>query len=141
MKRFAQVVSLILIFSLVLAIPAFAAEAAPRASNYFGSHSVYLNRVSSTKLEVCFSVTAVGGMDELGASTIIVQRSSDGTNWEDMKTYTKDAYTNMIAKDTGFHSSSVSYTCTSGYSYRAYIQFYAKKGTGTAYYSDYSDPV
>lgn len=141
MKRFTQIVCLVLMFSVLLAVPVYAEDVTPRASNYFGNHSVYLSEISSTQFRVYFNVTAVAAMEELGASVITVQRSTDRTNWENVKTYTKEAYTNLIGKNTGNHSGYVTYTRTSGYYYRAYIRFYAKNSSGTAYYSDYSSSI
>ena len=78
-------------------------------------------------------------MDELGASEIKIQRSSDGVNWTTMKTYTKESYSNLICENTGSHAACVSYTGTAGYYYRAKITLYAKKGTGSAeWYRDTS---
>ena len=53
MKRLIQMVCLILIVSMVLAIPAFAAE---QASHYFISHSCYLWEVSDSEFQVWFNV-------------------------------------------------------------------------------------
>lgn len=141
MKRFSQILSLVLVFSMVLVLPAMAATGTTRASDYFGSHSVYMNKVSSTKIEACFTVTAVGTMDKLGANYITIQRSADGSNWENVATYTKEAYPSLVRSNAGIHTGSVSCTYNSNYRYRAYIQFYAKKGTGTGYVSDYSSSI
>ena len=108
------------------------------ASDYFGSHSVYLTKSSGSQFQVNFSVTAVDQMDKLGANVIKIQRSSDGSNWTDIATYTKEAYPSLVRSNAGIHSGSISYAYNSNYRYRAYIEFYAKKGNGTAYYSDYS---
>ena len=74
-------------------------------------------------------------MDKLGMSSITVQRSSDNQNWTDVKTYTKETNTNLVASNTFNHEAYVTYVGTAGYYYRAKIWFYAKKGTGTAEYS------
>ena len=96
MKRFTQFICLILVFSVLLAVPAAASQITPYASNYFGSHSCYLYRVSGATFEVWFEVTAVRTMSEIGASTITVQRSSDQVNWTNVQTYTKAANSQMI---------------------------------------------
>ena len=44
----------------------------------------------------------------------------------------------MICENTSAHADCVSYTMESGFYYRAYVQFYAKKGTGTGYLSYYT---
>ena len=68
-------------------------------------------------------------MDELCASSIRVQRSADGSNWETMRAYEPGVYTQMICENTSFHCSYVSYTGTPGYYYRAYVTFYARNST------------
>ena len=136
MKRFVRIVCLIVVFSLLMVFPAQAAEPDTRASSYFSAYRAYCYAVTSTKMEVWFHVIATGEMDELGTSIIKVQRSSDGTNWTTMKTYTKESYSQMIETDTGVHAACVTYTRTAGYYYRAHVTFYAKNslGTGELYY-------
>lgn len=131
MKRFVKSVCLLLVVAILLATPAFATETVePRSSSYFMRSSVYLYRTSDTTFQVWFDVTAMHSMQELGAKTIKVQRSSDGENWTDMKTYSRDSYSQMIDTNTIAHSDCVSYTGTPGYYYRAYIVLYAKDNSG-----------
>lgn len=135
MKRFSQFVCLLLILSTALAVPTEAIT--PKGSDYFGSKLAYLYKVSSTTFEVWIEVSAVRGMDELGASSITVQRSPDDENWTDMVTYTKELYPNLIGENTGWHDAHVTYTGSPGYYYRAKVWFYAKKdnGRGESYYT------
>lgn len=142
MKRVTQVICLILVLSMTLAIPALAAEVSPRASDYFMSYSHYLWKVSDTHFEVWFEVAAVRGMDELGASEVKVQRSSDGVNWETVQTYSKADYPSMICNNTVGHSSYVDYyDAQPGYYYRARVNYYAKRGTGSASHIGYTDVI
>lgn len=139
MKRFYRCICILLAASMLFVIPAFAAE--ERASNYFMSSSVYLDKTSSSTFEAWFDVDALDIMDELGASEIKIQRSSDGTNWTTMKTYTKASYSNLVCDDTISHAAYVSYTGTAGYYYRAKITLYAKKGTGTGEWVRYTSSL
>ena len=101
MKRFTQLLCLVLVFAMVFATTAFAAEMPnPRASNFFGSSSVYFWHVSGSQYQIWFDVTAVGGMSELGASEIVVERSTDLVDWDPVKTYTKASYPQMTTKTT-----------------------------------------
>lgn len=131
MKRFIRCACLLLVVLLMMGTAAFAAES--RASYYFTRSSVYLYRETSTTrtFEVWFDVLATHSMQELGASTIKVQRSSDGVNWTTMKTFTKEDYSQMICSNTVQHDSYVTYTGTKGYYYRAVITLYAKDSSGT----------
>ena len=142
MKRFVKCICLFLVLVMALTTTAFAAESVmPRASNYFMRYTAYLYQVTSTKFEVWFSVSAVEGMDELGVRTLKVQRSSDGTDWTTMKTFTREDYPELICEDTSMHSTCVSYTGTRGYYYRAYVEFYAKNSSGTGIYTYYTAAI
>lgn len=143
MKRFTQCVCLILVMSLTLVIPVMAAESTPWASNYFGSRSCYLWDVSSTGFQVWFDVTAVRRMTELGASTIKVQVSDDTVNWTTVKTYNKADYPSMTTTAyTAGHAGYVNFDDveTDNY-YRAYVEFYAADGNGSAEYGAYTSHV
>lgn len=138
MKRFTQLICLILIFVTVFAIPVSAKEnATPWGSSYFTSFLSYFHKTTGNQYQIWIDVVAVGTMEKIGASEIIVQRSSDNSNWTDVKTYTKEAYTNLVTSNDFTHLAYVTYTATSGYYYRAEVTFYAKKGNGTAEY-DYT---
>ncbi len=131
MKRFFKAVCIILVVALLLAIPAFAAEEiSPWASIYFVNYSTYLYRTTGTSFEIWFEVAARDIMEEVGVNCIILQESSDGQNWTSIKTYTPENYPQMLCANTGTHADCVSYTGRSGYDYRAYVTFYAKKSTG-----------
>lgn len=134
MKRLTQLVCLLLVASVFLTIPA---QAATRGSDYFAAHSCYLWEISDSEFEVCFDVTAVGGMDKLGVSEIKVQRSANGVSWETVATY-NDYY----SYGSSFHSDEIPFTSVkSGYFYRAKVTFYAKKGNGVAEYTDYTSSL
>ena len=141
MKRFIRCTCLLLVLSMMLVFPAFAAEAAPRASNFFGSSSVYLCNISGTSFEAWFEVTGVRTMDIIGAKTIKIQRSSDGSSWTTVKTFSMDSYSSLVDDNTAGHITGVSYTGSHGYYYRAYIQLYAKKGVNTATMDRYTSKI
>lgn len=127
MKRFVRIVCLLLVLATVIVIPAFAAE---QGSNFFAAHSCYLWEVSDTEFQVWFDVTAVRGMDVLGVSEVIVQRSTDGVNWTD-----EAFYYDMYRNGSSFYGGHVTYSdVTSGY-YRAQVTFYAEDDTGVGEYT------
>lgn len=133
MKKSIRFLSLFLAVVLLLAIPVSAAEISPYASNYFMGYGAYLEEATSSSFEVWFTVTAVGTLEKLGVNYIDIERSSDGVNWSVVKTYTKESYSNLVASNAYYHSGHVTYTNKqSGYQYRAYVDFYAKNGSGTA---------
>ena len=129
MRRFVRYICIILVLASLITLPAFASE--QRSSDFFAASSVYLWKISDTQFEVWFDVTAVQSMDELGASEIKVQRSTDKENWTTMRTYSKANYSQMIDTHTATHADCVTYTYTSGYYYRAIVVLYAKNSSGT----------
>lgn len=142
MKRFTQLVCLLLILSTVLGVSASAVEEVqPWGSNYFGSRLGYLVKTTTPQFQIWFDVTAMSTMQELGASEILVQRSSDNSNWTDMMTFYKSAYKQMTTTNDYEYQNYVTYTGTSGYYYRAKIWFYAKNSNGSASYSYVTDSI
>lgn len=132
MKRFSQLICIVLVLVTVLSTTAFAAEPlAPRASNYFTGSSVYFWHVSGSQYQIWFDVLAKSSMTELGASQIIVERSTDLVNWEPAGTYYKSSYPQMTTKTTTVsYANYVTYYPTTGYAYRAVVTLYAKNSSG-----------
>lgn len=140
MKKVIRITALLLVFALCIPVNVDAAEVvSPYASNYFMSYSTYLWETSSSSFQVWFNVTAVGTMTKLGVKYIDIERSSDGVNWSVVKTYEMEDYSSLVASNTYQHSGYVTYSSRqSGYQYRAYVDFYAKNGSGTASYGAYA---
>lgn len=133
MKNTLRTICMMLVLSLVLAMPAYAESTVePRGSAFFGSYGTDLYKASSTSFEIWFDVVSnVDTMDVLGASEIIVYRSADQKSWSKMRTYDMEDCPQMVAYNTGSHIDYVTYNyATPGYYYRAYITFYAKNSTG-----------
>ena len=142
MKRFVRCTCLLLVLSMVLAVPAFAAESVePKSSSFFMSSGVYLCNISGNYFEAWFDVTGVRTMDVIGAKTIKIQRSSDGSNWTTVKTFTMDSYSHLVYNNTAGHTAGVSYTGSSGYYYRAYVELYAKKGVNVGTMDEYTSKI
>lgn len=138
MRKITRFICVLLIFVMLFSTAVFASE--DRASNYFGITSAYLSRIPGG-FEIWFDVTAMGTMDQLGAKTVVVQRSSDGSSWTPVKTYTKEAYPEMIRTNFAAHTCCLTYTATAGYYYRAVVTFYAKKGTGSGELTQYTSSL
>lgn len=140
MKRLIKSLCLFMAVVMLFTTTAFAAES--RASNYFMMTSTYLERVSSSEIEIWFDVTAVSRMDQLGVQKIKLQRSTDCSNWTTIKTYNMDDYSQMICANTVAHADCVTYSnAQSRYYYRAYVEFYAKKDNGSAMYASYTATI
>ena len=133
MKKFLRLTCIILVCSLLLAVPAHAESVAePRGSAFFSSYGTDLYKTSSTSFEIWFDVTSNAAiMDILGVSEIALYRSADQQSWTKIKTYYKEAYASMVDQNTTYHCSYVPYNfASSGYYYRARITFYAENSTG-----------
>lgn len=133
MKKAFRIVCMILVCSLLLAVPAQAeAVAEPRASAFFSSYGTDLNKTSSTSFEIWFDVVSnASTMQVLGVSEIVLYKSADQHSWSQIKMYSMDAYSGMVDEDTTYHCSHVDYNfATTGYYYTARITFYAKNSTG-----------
>ena len=134
MKKLVRFVCLILVCSLVFAIPAQATTVVePRESAFFSYYGTDLYKTSSTSFQIWFDVVANAGSSpqELGVSEIVLYRSADQQTWTKMKTYIKGSYSQMVAQNTYSHDGYVSYNfATTGYYYRARITFYAKNSIG-----------
>lgn len=142
MKRISRLSYFFLAVVMLLTIPAAAAgNVDPRASSFFGSSDVYLYKTSSTQFQAWFEVTALDGMDKLGASEIKIQESYDNENWTTVKTCTMGSYSNLICNNTGAHASYVSYTGTTGRYYRAKISLYAENSSGTGTWIRYTSSI
>lgn len=142
MKRFIQLTCLILVFATIFAIPVSAAEnPIPWGSSYFASMLSYFHNTTGNTYQIWIEVTSGSTMEKLGASEILLQRSSDNSNWTDVRTFTKETYTNLVASNDFSHQAYVSFTATSGYYYRAEVTFYAKKGNGSAEYEYTTESV
>lgn len=139
MKRFLNCVCFLLVAVTLFTTTAFAAE--PRASHYFAASSAYIDKVSNTKYNIWFDVTAVGIMSKIGVKTIKVQRSTDEVNWTTVKTYSMSDYSQMTDTNTAGHSGYVTYSGSANYYYRAYVTFYAKNSSGSATDSYYTNIV
>ncbi len=144
MKKNVRFVCIILVCSLLLAVPAQAESVVdPRASAFFSSYGTDLYKTSSTSFQIWFDVVAnVATMQELGVSEIALYRSTNGQNWTKIKTYIKESYPSMIAENTSSHDGYVPYNFAStGYYYRARVTFYAKNSTGIGELDEYTEII
>lgn len=128
-----RVIALLLILS--LSIPAYATSIQPRASLYLDNYGAYVYLPGDGEVRVYFNATGTGYVDELGALSIAIYESTDGTNWTWKKTFTHDSTPGMLSYNDYFHSSYVSYNGIVGRYYRAYVCIWGgKDGDGDTRY-------
>lgn len=142
MKSVLRGTCLILILAMLLAVPVSAQEGiTPYASDYFTRTETYLYIIDGNRFGIWFDVLATRTMDELGVKSITVLKSLDGETWRSVKTFTPENYPVMLTTDTVYHADGVSYLGTYNYYYRARVQFYAKRGTGSGIYTAYTSTL
>lgn len=142
MKRFIRLVSLVMVMSMLLALPTFATEeVSPRASHYIMRTCVYLYQNTNREFEVWYEVVAVDLMDELGAYSIVVQESIDGQNWSTVRTFYASDTPSMVRTDAWSHIGYVTYNGTPGRYYRARIILFAANGSGEGHVSDTTETL
>ena len=140
MKKFTQCVCILLVCVMMFTTTAFAAETVePRGSNFFSASSVYFWNTSGRNYEIWFDVTSKGTMTELGASEIVVQRSTDERNWTTVRTYYKEDYSQMTESNSFMYANCVPFTATTGYSYRAIVMLYARNSSGSGYMQEVTE--
>lgn len=131
-------VAVLLLATLIIPMGASAAmpEAVqPYASAYLDAYGAYVYLPGGGEVRVYFTVEGTGYMDELGALTIELWESTDGSNWSWVKSFTHDSTSGMLSYDDDYHSGYVSYNGVSGRYYKAYVCVWAgKNGSGDTRY-------
>lgn len=142
MKRWFRCISLMVAISMLLAVPVLAAETVtPRASDYIMRTCVYLDQTSGTQFDIWYEVVALGQMDELGAYTIKIQKSANGSDWTTVYTFTQDDEPGMVLENSWAHFGYVTYTGVSGYYYRAKITLFAENSKGRGEVITYTETL
>lgn len=100
----------------------------PRASEYLDNYGAYIHLPGNGKVQVWFDVQGTDTMDELGALSISIYESRDGSEWTWKKTFTHDSTPGMLSYNDFFHSSHVEYQGVEGRYYKAYVCVWGGKG-------------
>ena len=130
--------SLCLVFTMLAPLCVSAAveePAIPYASSYLDSYNAYVYPAGSGKVAVYISVVGDDYMDEIGALTVILQESTDNSNWTRVKTFTNGTNPELLGYNKIKHNADVSYQGVAGRYYRAYVTIWAgKDGDGDSRY-------
>jgi len=100
----------------------------PCASAYLSSYGGYVYLPGDGEVRVYFNVSGTGYMDELGALRIELYESTNGTNWDLVKTFNHDTTAGMLSYIDDYHSGYVSYDGVAGRYYQAYVGIWGGKG-------------
>lgn len=112
-----------------------------RTDGYCYSFCIYRDS-GSNQLRLHFDVVSIGTCAKLGATEVLLMRSSDRVNWTTIGTYTSSSYPGMIANNTDIHTYTLHQTVSYNYYYKIYVTFYAyKNATNLGRLYDYSDVI
>ena len=129
-----RVITFLVVIALIIPMDA-SALVQPRASDYLSTYNAYVYLPGTGEVRVYFNVDGTGYMDELGALSIKIYESTDGTNWTWKKTFTHDSTPGMLSYNDDYHSGYVSYSGVAGRYYKAYVCIWGgKDGKGDTRY-------
>ncbi len=133
-----RVVALILVLSCVVPTTAMAAAVEPiepKASLYLTSYNAYVCPVGGGNLQLWFSVTGTGYLDEIGCLRIMIYESTDNVNFTWKRTYLHEDYTAMLDHNDYYHSTYLVYPGVVGRYYKCYVCIWGgKNGQGDTRY-------
>ena len=137
-SAFTRFMIMILIVAMTVPMGVSAATgeiAQPYASYYLNSYNAYVYPAGGGDVQVWFSATGAGTMDELGALTIEIHESTDGDNFTWVDTFNHDSTSGMLGYGTNLHSGHVTYDGVAGRYYKAYVCIWGgKNGVGDTRY-------
>ncbi len=123
-----HILSILLCMVMLCSIPAHAVET--RASDRIAHSAATLSKASNGDLSVFFSVRATGIMEKVGATSVVIQRSS-GNDWVTEYTFSTSNTPTLLRDNKDRHSMVLTYSpCFAGVEYRAVVMIYVKNATG-----------
>lgn len=139
MSKTVRIICIVMAIILLLVTPIYAEESNTYSSAFISSYDSFIDITSGRTMEIWFDVVGTGKMDEIGAESIKLYRSTNRTDWTLVKTFLPEDYPQMICEDTGMNYDCVTYTGSYGYYYKAYVTFYASNSRGRGNEYDYSE--
>lgn len=139
-KKSVMVRLMVALLVVLLLIPVGASAAMqepvqPYASSYLSTYGAYVYLPGGGEVQVYFNAQGTGYVDELGALTIELWESTDGSNWYWVKSFTHDSTSGMLSYNDNYHSGYVSYNGVAGRYYKAYVCIWGgKNGAGDTRY-------
>ena len=128
-RRCAVVLLAVLLFIVWGSTQGYAAQA--RASEEIMSYYATISKNNQGQLSIYFSIKCRTNMDDLGTTSIVVQRFN-GTSWVSEYTFNIRDYPEMQTNNKSSYSATMSYSSRySGTQYRAMVFFYARNSAGS----------
>ena len=132
MKKKWPIRALLVLLCMVMlcSIPAYAVET--RASTRISHSGVSLSLKSDGDLSIYFTVRATDVMEKIGASSVAIQRSSNG-NWVTEYTFTTSNTPTLQRENGDQYGAVLTYSPRfTEVEYRAVVMVYVKDATGTS---------
>lgn len=123
-KSLSILLCFVLMFSMT--IPASA-----RASEYFHRTSISATHQGNGTLRIKVDLAATGTMQEVGAKEIIVYEKKPGGGYDDVYTFTQEAYPSLITQNRLSYITYVTFYGSPGKTYYLLCAFYAKNSSGS----------
>lgn len=129
MKKWpARALLVLLCIVMLSSSPAYAAE--ERASDRIMYSTATLSKKSNGDLSIYFSVQGAGKMDVIGASSVVIQRSS-GNGWVTEYTFNTSNTPALLVENSDWNGMVLTYSPRlTGVSYRAVVMIFAKNAFG-----------
>ena len=123
-----HILSVLLCMVMLCSIPAHAVET--RASDRIAYSAATLSKASNGDLSVFFSVRATDNMEKIGATSVVIQRSS-GNDWVTEYTFNTSNTPTLQQENKDHHSMVLTYSPRfTGVEYRAVVMIYVKDASG-----------
>lgn len=120
-----RLLALVLIFTLLLSLPAFAVT--DRASDQIGSRNVRVT-VLSGQIAVKASVFGMGIMNKIGTESIFIYTQS-GNGWL-LTDFSVESYEGMTSTNAGAHMGMYYFDSVAGVNYRVVVTVFAENDAG-----------
>lgn len=104
--------------------------ASARSSNYLDLYGIVLTPQRGEKIVITIDVDGVRSMTQIGATTIFLYESTNGTDFTRIKTYNYEDYPTMMGSGKHFCEDAVTYKGVAGRYYYAIGYCYAGDSTG-----------
>jgi len=125
-----HVLPMLLCVVLLCSVPAYAVET--RADSRIVHSTATLSKKSNGDLSIYFSVQANDIMEQIGASSVVIQRSS-GSDWVTEYTFNTTNTPALLRDNKDRHSMVLAYSPRfTGVEYRAVVMIYVEDATGVS---------
>ena len=129
MKKVLKSVSSFAIIAAILTSAALAAAPAepdgPQASKYISGTTTAAGALGGGKVRFSFSITATGGMQDVGADWVEVYEVGDDIHPVKVYDHRSSAYDYIMGHNASTHTAGVTYFGEKGHQYYAKVSFFA----------------